>query len=45
MATHWEIPWTEEPGSLQSMESHKRWTRLSNLNNNKARAWHILGIQ
>ena len=28
MATHsnilaWEIPWTEEPGILQSMESHR----------------------
>ena len=35
MATHscilaWEIPWTEEPGRLQSMGSPKRWTRLSN---------------
>ena len=34
MATHssilaWEIPWTEEPGGLQSMQSHKSWTRLS----------------
>ena len=33
MATHpsilaWEIPWTEEPGRLQSMGSHC-WTRLS----------------
>ena len=31
MATHsyilaWEIPWTEEPGSLQSMGSQKNWT-------------------
>ena len=25
----WEIPWTEEPGGLQSMESQKSWTRLS----------------
>ena len=24
----WEIPWTEEPGRLQSM-GHKSWTRLS----------------
>ena len=35
MATHscilaWEIPWTEEPGGLQSMESQKSWTYLSN---------------
>ena len=22
----WEIPWTEEPGRLQSMGSRKRWT-------------------
>ena len=34
MATHssipsWEIPWTEEPGGLQSMESQKSWTQLS----------------
>jgi len=31
MATHssilaWEIPWTEEPGGLQSMGSQKSWT-------------------
>ena len=26
----WEIPWTEEPGQLQSMELQKSWTRLSN---------------
>ena len=31
MATHssilaWEIPWTEEPGRLQSMGLQKRWT-------------------
>ena len=25
----WEIPWTEEPGGLQSMESQKSWTQLS----------------
>ena len=34
MATHsnivaWEIPWTEEPGGLQSMGSQKSWIRLS----------------
>ena len=33
-ATHssilaWEIPWTEEPGGLQSMGSQKSWTQLS----------------
>ena len=31
MATHsrvlaWEIPWTEEPGGLQSMGSQTSWT-------------------
>ena len=34
MATHfsilaWEIPWTEEPGGLQSMGSQNNWTQLS----------------
>ena len=34
MATHssilaWEIPWTEEPGGLQSMWLQKSWTQLS----------------
>ena len=34
MATHsnilaWRIPWTEEPGELQSMGSQKSQTRLS----------------
>ena len=24
----WEIPWTEEPGGLQSMGSQKSWTHL-----------------
>ena len=38
MATHssilaWEISWTERLGRLQSMESHKSWTQLSNNNN------------
>ena len=33
MATHssilaWEIPWTEEPGRLQSAGLQKSWTRL-----------------
>ena len=35
MTTHssilaWEIPWTEEPGMLQSMGSQKSQTQLSN---------------
>jgi len=25
----WEIPWTEETCGLQSMESQKSWTQLS----------------
>ena len=34
MATHsstlaWEIPWTEEPGGLQSMKSQKSWRQLN----------------
>ena len=34
MATHsrilaWKIPWTEEPGGLQSMELQKNWIQLS----------------
>ena len=36
MATHshilaWRIPWTEEPGGLQSVGSQKSWTRLKQL--------------
>ena len=27
----WEIPWTEEPGGLQSMDSQKSQIRLSDL--------------
>ena len=35
MATHssilaWKIPWTGEPGELQSMGSQKSWTPLKN---------------
>ena len=26
----WEIPWTEEPGGLQSMKLQKSQTRFSN---------------
>ena len=34
MATHssilaWEIPWTEDPGGLQSTVSQKSWTRAT----------------
>ena len=39
MATHfsilaWEIPWTEAPGGLQSMESQKESDMTQQLNNN-----------
>ena len=27
----WKIPWTEEPGKLQSMRSQKNWTWLSDV--------------
>ena len=41
-ATHssilaWRIPWTEEPGRIQSMESHKCWTRLKRLSSSSSR--------
>ena len=31
----WEIPWTEEPGGLQPIESQMSWTRFSDWNNKK----------
>ena len=36
MATHssilaWRIPWTEEPGRLQSTRTQKSWTQLKRL--------------
>ena len=41
MATHsgilaWEIPWTEQPGRVESMGSQKSQTQLKELNNNKS---------
>ena len=46
MATHssvlaWEIPWTEEPGGLQSMESQKESDMTKQLYNNKYTHTHI----
>ena len=42
----WEVPWTEEPGGLQSMGLQKSLTRLSgettkltNDNNNVKKSW------
>ena len=29
----WRIPWTEEPGGLQSMGSQKQWDTTERLNN------------
>ena len=45
MATHsstlaWRIPWTEEPGGLQSMGSQKSQTRLNDF---KQQALALLG--
>ena len=34
----WKIPWTEEPGGLQSMGFQKSWMRLSNLNKNLSKS-------
>ena len=41
MATHssilaWKIPWTKEPGGLQSMGSNKSQTRLKQLGTHTA---------
>ena len=36
----WEIPWTEEPGGLQSMGSQKNRTLLKRLNNNNSNNGH-----
>ena len=43
MATHssilaWEIPWTEEPGGLQSMGQQQSRARLSDLTTTIAKA-------
>ena len=38
----WSIPWTEEPGGLQSMGSQKSQTRLSDSTTTKTTAWQLL---
>ena len=49
MATHssilaWRIPWIEKPGRLQSMESQKNWTPLSDQHFLEVEAWRkVLG--
>ena len=35
----WEIPWTEEPGGLQSMGLQKSWTRLNDNSSNENWGW------
>ena len=37
----WEVPWTEEPGGLQSM-GQQSWTGLKRLNDNKRNQSEIL---
>ena len=49
MATHsgilaWRIPWTEEPGGLQSIGSQKSQTQLSNLHKHKWMNW-VTGLR
>ena len=42
----WEIPWTEESGGLQSMESQNIRTRLSDLTMTKCYIWGtIIGLK
>ena len=43
MATHssilaWRIPWTEEPGGLQSLGSQRVWTQLKRLSMRTAKS-------
>ena len=45
MATHssilaWRIPWTEEPGGLQSMGSQRVRHDLATITPSKGRQWH-----
>ena len=46
MATHssilaWKIPWTEEPGGLQSMGSQESQTRLKQLSTHALKAVNL----
>ena len=46
MATHssilaWRVPWTEEPGRLQSMRFQKSWTRLKRLSSSSSRRYPV----
>ena len=40
-----EIPWTQEPGGPQSMESQKSWTRLSESKKKKTNRTNIAIVQ
>ena len=40
----WEIPWTEEPGRLQSIGLQKSQTQLKRLNNMLSSAEYMLNI-
>ena len=47
MVTHsnilaWRIPWTEEPGRLQSMGLQKSWTHLRDYKNSNKEAMYII---
>ena len=49
MTTHssilaWEIPWTEEPGRLQSMGLQKSWTQLSNFTDTHTLIYRIFSV-
>ena len=39
----WRIPWTEEPGGLQSMGVAQNWTRQKRLSTHDAHLLHIKG--
>ena len=40
----WKIPWTEEPGRLQSVGSQKSWTQLSDGTTTNVPAHSLTGI-
>ena len=40
----WRIPCTEEPGGLQSMGSHKSWTRLNNSTTTAAKCIYVSAL-
>ena len=38
----WEIPWTEEPGRLQSVGLQNTWVQLSDLTTNSGTILHLV---